>query len=660
MKNLFTFLLLVLTLACQLAAHGQTLDQIIEHNNGQLKFRSIPAPTRKQALPKPTTQNSRPTTDKPATGQARAKTSGSARLTAVNSETLTYSGQIVTYTVPTGVFSLSIETRGAEGGDVFDGTPYRAGKGAIISGTVSVTPGQQLKVLVGQQGNGNGGGGGTFVTKIDNTPLVVAGGGGGSGSTADDANQKQGQAGNSGGFGAGAGAGLGGSNGNGGQDNPQGAFASTSGGGLLTDGISYFGASGQAFVNGGAGGDGGNGSAGGFGGGGTGSGRSAGGGGGGYSGGGQGGRSGGGVGGGGGSYNADPNGSNTAGANSGDGVVIITILCTSFTATLTPSGQLSCANKTVSLIPGGGLDGATYQYSAGAINKGAMATVSNDGPYSVTVTNPGGCSSVAITNVSSNTTAPNATLNNNGPITTNQPTVTLTAGGGNTYQFSLGAAQQGAGNTATVTTPGQYQVTVTNSSNGCTATASTVVTGAISGSSCRNGTGVIKVVANGTPVKYEWYRNSINSARLTENPAQVRGTSTASLTLVNQQVTADYYVRVTDANGSAVVYGPFRFTVNLGCNVYARQGAEVVELRISVLGNPVQGDQLRATISGAEGKALNVQLLDLSGKPLHSQQWGQAEAQHDVEWNLGDQSSGIYLLQATTPDQRHSQKVIKQ
>ncbi len=155
-----------------------------------------------------------------------------------------------------------------------------------------------------------------------------------------------------------------------------------------------------------------------------------------------------------------------------------------------------------------------------------------------------------------------------------------------------------------VTAPGTYQVTVTNSGNGCSATASTIVTGAVSGSSCRNGSGTINVVASGNPVKYEWYHNNINSALLTENPTQVRGTSTSSLTLVNQQVTVDYYVRVTDANGTAMVYGPFRFTVNLDCNIYARQGIEEVELRISLLGNPLQGEQLRATISGAEGKAL--------------------------------------------------------
>jgi hypothetical protein len=333
------------------------------------------------------------------------------------------------------------------------------------------------------------------------------------------------------------------------------------------------------------------------------------------------------------------------------------------TASLAADGQLTCAQTSVKLTATGGIVGATYQFSGSAQSSGpssATASVSQDGPYSVTVTNPGGCSGTATTTVQSNTTAPNATLSNNGPLTVNNSTVTLTATGGATYAFSSGAAQQGGGNTATVTTPGTYQVTVTSSSNGCSATASTVVTGAVSASSCRNGTGLITVVASGNPVKYEWYRNSINSARLTENPAQVRGTSTASLTLINQQVTADYYVRVTDANGSAVVYGPFRMTVNLGCNIYARVGANEVELRISLLGNPVQGEQLQATISGAEGKTLNVQLLDLSGKPIRQQQWQQAEAEQSIDWQLGSQSSGVYLLQATSSDQRQSVKVVKQ
>jgi hypothetical protein len=317
-----------------------------------------------------------------------------------------------------------------------------------------------------------------------------------------------------------------------------------------------------------------------------------------------------------------------------------------------------CANAAaVTLTPtltggtfnGPGVNGNSFTPA----NAGSGGTVS----YSVTIN---GCTNSSSQNV---TVSPRieANLTNNGPLTNTNSTVTLTASEGASYLFSAGATQQGgpSGNTATVTAPGQYQVTVTSAS-GCVASASTLVTGAASQSSCRNGSGVINVVASGTPTKYEWYRNSINSARLTENPAQVRGTSTASLTLVNQQVTADYYVRVTDANGSVVVYGPFRMTVDLNCNIYARQGAQEVELRISLLGNPIQGEQLRATVTGAEGKVLNVQLLDLSGKLIRSQQWSQAETEHTIEWNLSGQASGVYLLQGATPDQHRSVKVVKQ
>ncbi len=84
-----------------------------------------------------------------------------------------------------------------------------------------------------------------------------------------------------------------------------------------------------------------------------------------------------------------------------------------------------------------------------------------------------------------------------------------------------------------------------------------------------------------------------------------------------------------------------------------------MELKISLLGNPVQGEQLRAIISGAAGKALNVQLLDLQGRSVRQQSWQQTEGDQSVEWNLGGQSSGTYLLQAITPDQRQSLKVIK-
>lgn len=57
------------------------------------------------------------------------------------------------------------------------------GMGASIQGDFSLTQGEILKILVGQQGvtnasYGQGGGGGSFVTKSNDTILVIAGGGG--------------------------------------------------------------------------------------------------------------------------------------------------------------------------------------------------------------------------------------------------------------------------------------------------------------------------------------------------------------------------------------------------------------------------------------------------------------------------------------------------
>ena len=79
-----------------------------------------------------------------------------------------------------------IEAVGATGG--FDNNRnsrnYRS-RGARMIGTFSLTQGEVLKILVGQEGGINlvgsssGGGGGSFVARQDNTPLIVAGGGGG-------------------------------------------------------------------------------------------------------------------------------------------------------------------------------------------------------------------------------------------------------------------------------------------------------------------------------------------------------------------------------------------------------------------------------------------------------------------------------------------------
>jgi len=226
------------------------------------------------------------------------------------------------WTVPAGVSIVTIEAVGASGG-----TQSNAGKGAKMKGTFAVTPGQQLKILVGQKGSvgtggSAGGGGGSFVTLINNTPLIIAGGGGGSlnpSSALYNANANNGTSGFS------TGCASGGTSGSGGSGCAAGNGAS-GGGGLLGDGTNgNWGTAGQSFINGGLGGSTSSDAVGGFGcGGGTHGNTGGGGGGGGYSGG-----AGGshdqstGNGGGAGSYNSGTNQNNSAGINLGDGYIVI-------------------------------------------------------------------------------------------------------------------------------------------------------------------------------------------------------------------------------------------------------------------------------------------------------------------------------------------------
>ena len=190
----------------------------------------------------------------------------------------------------------------------------KGGFGAYTNGTFDFNGSETLKILVGQMGMDWGGSGGTFVTLINDTPIIISGGAGAGGSNPDGRSQT-----------SGGGSGGGKNGGAPGYDNDRGAGA-----GLIGE---TAGPGGQAFINGGQGG-GGNRShgsdpgLGGFGGGGGS--RSSGhrGGGGGYS----GGQGSGSQPHGGGSFNADANGTKASGTNIGHGKVIITKLPTGVTA----------------------------------------------------------------------------------------------------------------------------------------------------------------------------------------------------------------------------------------------------------------------------------------------------------------------------------------
>ena len=233
------------------------------------------------------------------------------------------------WTVPAS-WTYTIEAYGAMGGYSYtrSNNTVNGGKGAKMVGDFSLTAGDVLKILVGQQGvdnphsaRGAGGGGGTFVVKGTSTLLIAAGGGGGAGDYTYYGHGQTGTSGSRGGSSSSgsSGGGAGGTNGSGGIGIQYGG----GGAGWASSGSGSYGNGGTRFSGGGLGGyaysDGKNG---GFGGGG---GSYAGaGGGGGYSGGGDGAWSYSGNGGGGGSYNSGSNKSSYAGNNSDHGKVVIT------------------------------------------------------------------------------------------------------------------------------------------------------------------------------------------------------------------------------------------------------------------------------------------------------------------------------------------------
>ncbi len=191
--------------------------------------------------------------------------------------TYSYTGALQTYTVPSGVTSISIETRGGQGGDAANG----GGLGAIMIGTFAVTPGQVLDLLVGGEGvvnvtsgnqGGSGGGGSFVVDQGTGSAMLVAGGGGGgcfagpysTYGTAYNAAITDAQLGVDGATTTGgAGGGTGGNGGAAGATDCclTGNIGGSGGGGFLTDGMDGSpGTGGQpaiggkAYVNGGAGG----------------------------------------------------------------------------------------------------------------------------------------------------------------------------------------------------------------------------------------------------------------------------------------------------------------------------------------------------------------------------------------------------------------------
>ena len=157
---------------------------------------------------------------------------------------------------------------------------------------------------------------------------------------------------------------------------------------------------------------------------------------------------------------------------------------TQLNASATADGALSCANPdvAVTVTANGGTPGLNYAWSNG--DTGNPLVVSTAGTYTVTVTDNNNCTKTASTTVTGTVSPPTVTIVPPGTISCLTPTVILNGSGSSggpqfVYAWSTTNGNIVSGGTTLmplVNAAGTYTLLVTNTSNGCTASASTTVT----------------------------------------------------------------------------------------------------------------------------------------------------------------------------------------
>ncbi|MFM9026415.1 MAG: hypothetical protein ACKOQ6_00265, partial [Bacteroidota bacterium] len=147
--------------------------------------------------------------------------------------------------------------------------------------------------------------------------------------------------------------------------------------------------------------------------------------------------------------------------------------------TASNNGPITCANPTRTVSSSASVcPNETVSYLWSNSNSGASFTTSDANTYSVTITQNGnGCSATASTTLTVDTCKPSVTASNDGPITCSNPTPTVNASAtgclGETLDYLWSNSETGI--SFTTGSDNTYTVTVTQTGNGCTAVASTIL-----------------------------------------------------------------------------------------------------------------------------------------------------------------------------------------
>lgn len=210
----------------------------------------------------------------------------------------------------------------------------------------------------------------------------------------------------------------------------------------------------------------------------------------------------------------------------------------------TTISTLTCASPTSNLNGISTLTGATFAWTApsGAV-PGNPINASTVGTYTLTVTNPAnGCTTTQTTTLNSNLTAP--TINITAPstlITCSNPSLELTAAGNPTnVSYLWGGMATGSNPIVYATTPGNYSVLAVDPANGCSSTATLVITQDIIAPNATAGddetvdcTGQPRTLTGGSTtngVTYFWSGPGLFSASTQTTTSNVVGNYTLTVT----------------------------------------------------------------------------------------------------------------------------------
>jgi hypothetical protein len=207
------------------------------------------------------------------------------------------------------------------------------------------------------------------------------------------------------------------------------------------------------------------------------------------------------------------------------------------TAPVANAGLDQTVNCTIPSVTLNATGGGTYAWGNGIGNTASITvSPSSTTTYTVTITGSNGCTATDAATVLVDITIPVANAGQGATITVMNPTATLTATGGVSYNWSNGAF----GATITVSSPGTYTVTVTGA-NGCSATDNVTVAadnmpplanaGPDKTVTCANPTATL-TATGGT--FYAWSSNAATTSSISVSPS----------------VTTTYTVTVTGTNGA--------------------------------------------------------------------------------------------------------------